>query len=266
MAISPLYQAADLKLAYQLRYSWTGWTRETTRVDSDLLEKLKPLWEQDGLRLLEHRSTAEYVQLAFSTTPDVSPVLLASRTKGRLQHALRAAGTFAEFSRMVSVRSVGENTREQVERYIASQVAHEQFVDARFREELAEFTIRCPEVDLSLPSESSHGRYWYNLHLVLVTAERCRVANRGRLAKIRDGCFRIAEKRNHAISVLSVMPDHVHLAMRGDFKASPVEIGLGFLNNLAYLLGQARAWTNGFYAGTFSEYDMGAIRTGADEE
>ena len=31
-------------------------------------------------------------------------------------------------------------------------------------------------------------------------------------------------------------------------------------NNLAYLLGQIPIGSAGFYAGTFSEYDMGAIR------
>ena len=33
-----------------------------------------------------------------------------------------------------------------------------------------------------------------------------------------------------------------------------------FLNNLAYSMGQVRVWQDGFYAGTFSEYDMNAIR------
>ena len=129
---------------------------------SDVLDKLKPLWEQDGLRLMEHRSSAEYVQLAFSTTPHVSPVLLASRAKGRLQHALKAEGAFAGFSRMVSVRSVGENTRQQVEQYIASQVRHGQFADPRFRDLLEEFTVRCPNVDLSCETNAS-GEYelWY---------------------------------------------------------------------------------------------------------
>ena len=31
-------------------------------------------------------------------------------------------------------------------------------------------------------------------------------------------------------------------------------------DNLAYMLGQKRIWDDGFYAGTFGEYDFGAIR------
>ncbi len=60
------------------------------------------------------------------------------------------------------------------------------------------------------------------------------------------------------------MPDHVHLALRGDIEHSPYEIALAFQNNLAYLLGQVRFWNEHFYVGTFSEYDMGAIRARAD--
>ena len=80
---------------------------------------------------------------------------------------------------------------------------------------------------------------------------------------IRDGCFRIAAKKGHAIAALSVMPDHLHVALRGNLEASPQEIALGFQNNLAYLLGQIRIWRDGFYVGTFSEYDLGAIRAKA---
>lgn len=41
---------------------------------------------------------------------------------------------------------------------------------------------------------------------------------------------------------------------------SPEEIALAFLNNLAYVLGQRRWWEAGYYAGTFGEYGMAAVR------
>ena len=181
----------------------------------------------------------------------------------RLQHDLRKLlPGWPGFSRKVSVRSVGENTRHQVEDYIANQVSKERFLDLRYEGALRQFTVRCPEVDLSQPTASSHGCYWYNLHVVLVVAERGPIHDLPCLAKIRDGCFAIARKKGHRIAVLSVMPDHVHMAMRGAIEESPQEIALGFQNNLAYLLGQVRIWSPGFYVGTFSEYDMGAIRAG----
>ena len=131
---------------------------------------------------------------------------------------------------------------------------------------MEEFTACCPEVDLRQPSESSHGRYWYNLHVVLVVAERDRITGRKMMTAIRNGCFRIAAKKGHALARLALVPDHLHLALRGNIEQSPQVIALGFQNNLAYMLGQVRIWDYGFYAGTFGEYDFGAIRAAVRQE
>lgn len=264
MALEPIYKGTTAEAAYQLRYAWTAWLRADIPPQPEVLRELEPFWEEDGLRLLEHRWCGSRVQLAFSTRTDVSPVLLATRAKGRLQHALRSRlPDFPGFSRKIALRSVGENTSQDVEAYIARQVGKEQFADPRFEAFMQQFTVRCPDVDLSQPSESVRGRYWYNVHLVLVVAGRSRVADRRSLMIIRDGCLRIAKKKGYGIAVESVMPDHVHLALRGAIDQSPHQIALAFQNNLAYLLGQVRFWEEGYYAGTFSEYDMGAIRARA---
>ena len=93
-----------------------------------------------------------------------------------------------------------------------------------------------------------------------MVAQRDRITDRRPLAIIRDSCFDIARKKGHSIAAMSVMPDHLHVVLRGNIESSPQEIALSFQNNLAYRLGQIRIWHDGFYAGTFSEYDMGAIR------
>ena len=55
MALQPLYLGDDLKFAGLLRYTWTGWasTGEIPQ-PAAMIDSLKPLWENDGLRLLEH--------------------------------------------------------------------------------------------------------------------------------------------------------------------------------------------------------------------
>jgi len=136
----PLYQVDEDKIAYHLRYTWTGWPSSGDLPDVDL-EAIKPQWESDGLRLLESRCTPRQVQLAFSARPNVSPVCLAARAKGRLQHAIRSVDAcFGGFSRKVTVRSVGDNTTAEVEDYIARQVTKEQFADPRFAAEMAKYT------------------------------------------------------------------------------------------------------------------------------
>jgi REP element-mobilizing transposase RayT len=262
MQLQPLYQPVKLRPAFELRYSWTAWpSQPPLEADAAVLDDIKPLWEGDRMRTLEHYWSDETIQLTFSSTPEVSPVFLAARAKGRLQHALRRVNrSFSGFSRKVSVCSVGHNCREDVEAYIASQVDVARFADPTFRALFKEFTVVCDDAELSLPTESTHGRYWYNLHIVLVTAERYRVVDRARLTTLRDWSFKIAEKKGYRISRLAVMPDHVHISLRGNIQQSPQEIALAFQNNLAYALGQMRIWVDTFYAGTFGEYDMWAIR------
>ncbi len=55
------------------------------------------------------------------------------------------------------------------------------------------------------------------------------------------------------------------MALRGNIEHSPQDIALAFLNNLAYAMGQNAIWQSGYYAGTFGEYDMGAVRVPSRE-
>ncbi len=56
------------------------------------------------------------------------------------------------------------------------------------------------------------------------------------------------------------MPDHLHIALRGNLEHSPEEIALAFLNNLAYMMGQNAVWQFGYHVSTFGEYRMDAMR------
>jgi REP element-mobilizing transposase RayT len=263
MLPEPLYRPADLNAAYQLRYGWTGWP-STVPLPSELLAHvlpdIAPEWENDGLRVLESTLTPGQLRLTLSATPRVSPVLLASRVKGRIQHHCRRNGFRVDFSRKLAVRSLGDPRRAQVEAYIRNQVPNEPLADERFRALLTSFTVVNPAVDLSQPTESNSGRYWYNLHLVLVVGERYRIGEAATLGKIRDTVLRICVKKGYAASTAAVLPDHLHLAVRGAIAQAPEEIALSFLNNLAYALGQRPWWQVGYYAGTFGEYGMAAVR------
>lgn len=86
------------------------------------MDLLDPIWETDGLRRLEHRVFGGAWQTTLSAKPCASPVFLATRVKGRLQHALRERGSPVRFSRKLAVRSIRDNTRADVEAYIARQV------------------------------------------------------------------------------------------------------------------------------------------------
>jgi len=49
---------------------------------------------------------------------------------------------------------------------------------------LKRFTVVDESIALNQPSESNSGRYWYNLHLVLVVADRARFWHESDFAKL----------------------------------------------------------------------------------
>lgn len=177
-----------------------------------------------------------------------------------MQDALRKAALPTPFSRKVAVGTIGDNHRADVEGYIERQVDKESFADPRFAALLKRFTVGDPTVDLAAPTPANSGRYWYNLHLVLVVERRYRIADPDLLAILRDWSFKIAAKKGYAISRLAVMPDHLHASLRGNIADSPEAVALAFLSNLAYAVGQKAIWEPCYYAGTFGEYDMAAVR------
>jgi REP element-mobilizing transposase RayT len=249
--------------AYHLRFTWTGWTSKGSfpaEPSKKFFQELQTLWESDGIRYLSSKWTKQQIQITVSVKPTVSPVFLASRVKGRLQHALRAAGTPVSFSRKVSVRSLGNNRRVPIEAYVANQVLKEAFLDDRFTEQMQEFTVSNQQISLQEPTKTASGRYWYNLHLVLVTDHRLRFTDSGSLQKIAEMCDRIAERKGYLVGSRSVMPDHIHLTLRGNIEHSTEKIALAFMNNIAYAFGQNAVLRPSYYAGTFGEYDMGAVR------
>ena len=261
--MKPLYEPGARAHAV-LRFGWAGWPTSHTvfpRVMESCLTMPSAAWEGDGMRLFEYEFGPKRVLMTFGVTPQVAPVLFTARAKGRLDYALRVAKVGVSFSRKVAMCSLGENHRVEVESYIQNQVDKEPLADPAARETLRQFTVVDPEVDLSQPTATKSGRYWYNLHLVLVTEGRWRTCDPRWLGKIRDQAFRIAEKKGYRISRLSAMPDHLHLSLRGNPDDSPETIALAFQNNLAYALGQFRVWRPTYHAGTFGEYDMNAVRT-----
>lgn len=261
---TPPYRAADVASAYQLRFTWTGWPKSAGRFPSEpddaFFDSLSDRWEDDGIRLLERWWEDDEIHLLVSTTPQVAPQRVAQRAKGRLQYALRKNDTPAQFSRNFFVKSVGEPTQKSVEAYVESQVAGERFVDSDFEVAMERLTVKNEDTDLSVPVKSSHGRYLYNLHVVFSVRERFRITDVARLERLRDLAVGVADKKGHRLSRLSVVPDHVHVAVGAPYDRAPEEVALAYMNNLAFGVGQPALWEPSYYAGTFGEYDMGALR------
>ena len=263
MRPTPTYTPPHVRPAYHLRFGWTGWVSNGAFPpfpEGPHREALIDAWEREGVRLLEHHVDGDHLQATFSTQPQVAPAFLAARVKGRLQYAYREMGSPVVFRRKLAVRAIGDNTRDVVEQYVHRQLDRADLADPRYRENMRLHHQHDPTVRLDQPFETASGRYWYNLHLVCVTADRFRMGSGETPAMIRATCLQTVAKHGCALVELSVMADHIHLALKANPEKSPEELALGLMNNTAWRLGRVRFWEAGYYAGTFGEYTMRAVR------
>jgi REP element-mobilizing transposase RayT len=223
-------------------------------------------WIQDGFTLIRNNEKApiepesNHIQLLFKASPKLAPVLFLKNVKGRLDHAFRKLKTPVKFSELNAFRALGANTNKIVAEYIKKQISKENFADNRYRKYLSQFTFENLSHDISEPYKSHSGRYWYNIHLVIVIEKRdYQITRSDVFEQIHNYLLKIAEKKKCIIAKFAIMPDHIHIALRGNIELSPYEIALSFLNNLAYLLRKGRFWSNEFYVGTFSSYALDQI-------
>ncbi len=184
---------------------------------------------------------------------------LAQRAKGRLSYQLRCEGIPHDFSRKIAVRSLGENTNRDVEQYIAKQIEKERFVDPRFSELPKRFRLHWDNVDLSLPFEARRSRYWYDLHLVLVTEERYRISSENAFVAIQNRLLSLREREGYSFKSLQLMPDHIHLLMRANIEHSPAMVTDRIQNETSTAV-DMRLWKDTYYVGTTGEYNMNVIR------
>jgi REP element-mobilizing transposase RayT len=262
MSITDCYRAETTTAAYSLRWSWTGWPSlgSMPSFTEDDWSDLAGAWEQDGIRLLERKCQDDYWQATVSAKPNVNPSFIVARIKGRIDHRFRSQKVPFKFSRKVSLRAIGNNTTADVQDYIHRQVDSAQFCSSDFAQDLKQFTRVWQTEDLYAPIEVSSGRYWYLLHLVLVVDGRHRIGNLDFLGRLFEACQAIAVEREYLLGGLSVMPDHLHLCLRGKAAESPEAIALDFMNESCRELRVAGLWRPSYYVGTTGAYNMNAVR------
>jgi REP element-mobilizing transposase RayT len=263
---SPIYTPDNCTPAYQLRWSLALFSKMELPPEDQWIEKLSAAVERDGVRILEYTPKAPNVHLFLvSTTPSVVPSQIVWSVKGRLQHLLTGAHPDA-FRRNFSLTSVGNATSEVVENYVASQLNGQSHVDGRRCELLEKFQLQFPEVRLDAPVFTAHGRYLYNLHVVLVHDGRWRDTREPQLVRNRDTILAVAKKHGHCLSRVGLLADHLHLTMRCSPDSAPEEVALKYLNNMAYSQDMQRVFQFGYYVGTIGPYDMDAVRRGLQPE
>lgn len=262
--MEPIYTAENCRLHYELRWSLTLFWKTAPETE-DWLAELQTLTEADGVRILEHRfSQPDCSLFLVSTLPHVRPSVIPWSIKGRLQKIVRSRWPVA-FQRNYDLRSIGSTKRDKLEAYVASQVEHHMADDPALGAVFSDLQIINPDVALSQPRFTAHARYWANLHLVLVHDWRhCETRPEVWIA-VRDMLRRASNAKHHLLSRVGIVPDHIHLTLGIHPQESPLDVGLSYLNNLAYAQGFKPVFMSGFYVATFGEYDLGAVQESCNE-
>jgi hypothetical protein len=255
---APIYTADNCTFAYQLIWNLNTFWKEP-QCDEGWLEDLQEATETDGIRILKHRfETQTTSHFLVSTKPAVKPRLIPQRIKGRVQHLIRKQRPKA-FRRNYCLRSMGSTRREKVEKYLETQVAHHPMADERVQERMEKYQIHRPDTDLSRQRRTSHGCYWYNLHVVFANGGGWTEIRDQRLMAMRDMVLKASERHGHLLSRAGILASHVHLTLGCDLEEAPDEVALSYMNNPAYACGMERLFTFSRYVGTFGEYDLGAV-------
>ncbi len=194
----------------------------------------------------------------MSTQPHVVPINIPARVKGRLQYLIRGQ-TPKAFDRNYTLRSIGSTKRDKLEAYIETQPEHHPMADPRVQARLADYQIVRPDVDLSKARHTTHGKYWCNLHVVFKNDGRWREIRDDVLRSQRDMLLRVSRSKGDLLSRAGIVPDHVHLTLGCHLEETPLDIALGYMNNLAYAQGMRPVFRFSSFAGTFGEYDLGAV-------
>jgi REP element-mobilizing transposase RayT len=257
--VEPLYTPDNTKPAYQLNWGLTLFWRGDPIAEDVWFADLQRATEPDGVRVIKHKSTTnDASQFFLSTKPRVSPAKLLWSVKGRLQHLVKKQAAKA-FQRNYSVRSIGSAKRSVVEDYVASQLGHHRMADPHVQQGLERFQKSYPGADLSKPCFSSHGQYWYNLHVAIVNEERSTEIREDVLSKLSEMIDRAASKHGYRLSRAALLADHIHMTMGCPMDRSPEDVALGYMNNCAYACGMKAVFQFSYYVGTIGEYDRGAV-------
>jgi REP element-mobilizing transposase RayT len=260
MSLQPIYTRDNCRFAAPLQWGLTVFWRSPQSRD-DWFASLEQALAPDGIRLLGHRFQSPAVsQFVISTLPHVTPRLIVQRVKGRLQYLVRGQWPKA-FRGNYALRSFGKMTRQIVERYVEGQVDHHRMAEARVEERLRRYQIVDNDIDFSVPQRTSQDLFWHNLHIVLVHRERWMDIREETLCGVQQMILRVTRAKGYLLSRAGILPDHVHLTLGCPFEVAPVDVALGFLNNLAYVHGMKPMLQYGAFVGTFGEYDSRAVRS-----
>jgi REP element-mobilizing transposase RayT len=214
---------------------------------------------KDDIRLLRHHfSDMQTSHLTVSTKIGDAPSFIVQRVKGRLYYLVKQRKP-KPFHGNFAIRSIGKSSLAETQQYVMNQLGHHKMADPELQSNLESLQIRNEDVDLSRLETSSHGAYWYNLHMVFVHQERWSTSNVFQLERVQQKIISVAKLNGLRLAAAGVLTDHVHLLAGCPYALSPQDIAIEFLNALASVWDSKPVYQFGGYVGTVGDYTTNAI-------
>jgi REP element-mobilizing transposase RayT len=235
-------------------YRYTAYLKSPMNETFIPQEDLTAAWQTDGIRLHAFHLEQRRVQMVCESAATVTPIMIAQRLKGRLNHCLRGRySDFPGFDRDFFLGTLGQNDRDIVTRYVQGQVDRSDLVDPLYR--LRMKALRFHQ-DPGAPVHGKHrGIHDHFLHVVLVTQGRYRMFP-PEAKKVADSLIEGSKDAGMDMLEFSIMPDHAHLMIRPDHHRSPDQSLDDLKSASAKILRRTRFWQNGGYTGSVGPYRM----------
>lgn len=228
-------------------------------MDRNAVEYLKPVWESDGIRVLEFvQVRPALLQFYLSSSPTISPSEMVRCMKGRLQHEVRTTQPI-HFRRNYQLNSVGSAKGDVLDRYVQNQTSNHPMAQNRVQSMFEELQFHDARIDLAAPRTNAHGRFVVSLHLVIETEGGWRDVRRARLESYSHTIRKSCEKHRWLLSRVGILANHIHVLLGAEVTDCPEKVALSLLNNLAFSQSMKPIFKFSYYVGTFGPYDRGAI-------
>jgi len=226
------------------------------------VQQLTPLLESDGIRVLAVRyAEPSMLQLTLSTRPVASPQFIVQRVKGRLWYAWKSFEA-VKIEKHYALRSYGTQERKVIEAYVSDQASHHPMASPRVSQLFHDVNFIDESVQLEQPILIDRSQVWFNLHVVIVHAERWNNVYQSLVTKSQQMIRRVCRKYDLRLSRCGIVADHIHLSLGANVSDSAQGVVLKLMNNLAFVYEMKAVYQFGAYVATFGEYDQRALQRG----
>ena len=271
----PGFSVDELEFAF-VYHVYLRWKTHRAKPFPVLREFDLPVFQEIGslfdLPVLEAKASDSEVLLTASLSPEEPVSACVSKLKGKTSKLLRETLGMDSCSKLLSrsyfACGVGRNTRKAVEDYLAKQAEHHGY---DVSDSSPVFT-REMQVDEETEArlQPKHARAVLNFHITLATQKRMILFHRAMAAALSDRWIELASGEDWFIRKVSLLPDHVHLALRLHPAVSPAEIVTRLMNSSQEFLFQefrdevlsrrmSQIWNPGAYIGSYGDITSQAV-------